>query len=178
MRSLSYRKFIKYLSLNEISKFSNFNNLYLLSQVKSISVSYYLDLSFEKSKFTYHSKALLSILLIFLLTNRYPTVKSSKDQKILHIESTLLGLDLKDFLEKFFVFSNSKYRKNLLKTIKIKNSRIRFLVTDLNIFAELSSVINFFNLVDFLYFDITMASGDDFRNFIFINNLFRSSYLI
>ena len=178
MGSLSYSKFLKYLSLNEISKFSNFNNLYLLSRIKSVSVSFYVDLSFEKSKVLYHSKALLSILFISLITNRYPIVKSSKDQKILYIESTLSGLDSKYFLEKFFIFSNSKYRKNLIKNFKIKNSGIRLLVTDLNFFTELSGFMDFFSLVDFLYIDIRMDSGDDFRNFIFIDNLFKSSYLI
>lgn len=178
MVNLNYSKFIRYLSLNEVSKFSNFNNLHLLSQIKTISVSFYVDLSFEKSKLLYYSKSLSSILLISLITGKYPIVKSSKDQKILYIESTLSGSDLKYFLENFFIASNSKYRKNLIKNIKIKNSGIRLLITDLNLFTELSSFINLFSLVDFLYLDITLASGDDFRNFIFIDNLFKSSYSI
>jgi hypothetical protein len=90
----------------------------------------------------------------------------------------LSGLDLKHFLENFFIASNSKYRKNLIKNIKIKNSVIRLLITDLNLFTELSSIIHLFSLVDFLYLDITLVSGDDFRNFIFIDNLFKSSYSI
>jgi hypothetical protein len=178
MANLNYSKFTRYLSLNEISKFSNFNNLHLLSQIKTVSFSFYVDSSFEKSKLLYYSKSLLSVLLISLITGKYPIVKSSKDQKILHIESTLSGLDLKYFLENFFIVSNSKYRKSLIKNIKIKNSVIRFLITDLNLFTELSSIIHLFSLVDFLYLDITLVSGDDFRNFIFIDNLFKSSYSI
>jgi len=178
MANLNYSKFIRYLSLNEISKFSNFNNLHLLSQIKTVSFSFYVDSSFEKSKLLYYSKSLLSVLLISLITGKYPIVKSSKDQKILHIESTLSGLDLKYFLENFFIVSNSKYRKSLIKNIKIKNSVIRFLITDLNLFTELSSIIHLFSLVDFLYLDITLASGDYFRNLIFIDNLFKSSYSI
>jgi hypothetical protein len=152
--------------------------LHLLSQIKTVSFSFYVDSSFEKSKLLYYSKSLLSVLLISLITGKYPIVKSSKDQKILHIESTLSGLDLKYFLENFFIVSNSKYRKSLIKNIKIKNSVIRFLITDLNLFTELSSIIHLFSLVDFLYLDITLVSGDDFRNFIFIDNLFKSSYSI
>ena len=178
MENLSSSKFIKYLSLNEISKFSNFNNLYLLSRIKSVSVWFYVDLSLEKSKALYRSKALLSILLIYLITNKSPSVKSSKDQRILYIEANLSGLDLKCFLEKFFIFSNSKYRKNLTKNIKFKTSRIRLLVTDLNLFTEVSSFINFFSLIDYLYLDINLDHNEDFRNFIFIDNLFKSSYLI
>ena len=106
MANLNYSKFIKYLSLNEVSKFSNFNNLHLLSQIKTVSVSFSVDQSFEKSKLLYYSKSLLSILLISLITGKYPVVKGSKDQKILYIESTLLGLDLKHFLENFFIASN------------------------------------------------------------------------
>ena len=178
MVNLNYSKFIKYLSLNEISKLSNFNNLHLLSQIKTVSVSFYVDSSVEKSKLLYYSKSLLSVLLISLITGQYPIVKSSKDQKILYIESTLSGLDLKNFLENFFIVSNSKYRKSLIKNIKIKNSVIRLLITDLNLFTELSSFIHLFSLVDFLYLDIILVSGDDFRNFIFIDNLFKSSYSI
>ena len=38
MYSNSYSKFIKYSNLNEISKFANFNNLFLLSNIKKITV--------------------------------------------------------------------------------------------------------------------------------------------
>jgi hypothetical protein len=178
MGSVSYKKFIKYLSLNEISKFSNFNNLYLLSCIKTVSVWSYIDLSFEKSKPLYRSKGLLSILLIYLITNKYPIIRSSKDRRMLYIESSLSGLDLKCFLEKFFIFSNSKYRKDLIKNIKIKQKRIRLLVTDLNFFTEFLGFINFFSSVESLYIDITLDHDEDFRNFIFIDNLFKSSYLI
>merc|ERR1712151_873360 len=117
----SYNKFIKYSNLNEISKFVNFNNIYLLSHIKSISVWFSVDLSLERSRLVYYSKGLLSIFLIYLITNKLPSIQSSKDQRLLHIESNLMSLDLINFLEKFFTIYNSKHRKNLTKKIIIKN---------------------------------------------------------
>merc|ERR1712187_1100849 len=90
----SYSKFIKYSHLNEISKFSNFNNFYSLSHIKSISVWSSVDLSFEKSRLVHYSKSLLGIFFIYLITNKYPKIKSTKDKRIIYIESNLVSLDL------------------------------------------------------------------------------------
>merc|ERR1712187_637389 len=95
----SYNKLLKYSHLNEISKFSNFNNFYLLSHIKSISVWFSIDLSFEKSRLVYYSKSLLGSLFIYLITNKYPKIKSTKDKRGVYIESNLVSLDLIFFLE-------------------------------------------------------------------------------
>ena len=103
MSTTSYSKFAKYYSLNEVSKFTNFNNICLLSKIKSITIWFSLDLSLEKSKSLYNCKGLLGILLIYLITNKYPKIQSSKDRNQLHIESRLTSVDLVFFLEKFFI---------------------------------------------------------------------------
>lgn len=178
MGSKSYKKFIKYSNLNEISKFSNFNNFFLLSNIKSISVWFSVDLSFEKSRLLYYSKSLLSIFLIYLITNKYPNIQSSKDQRILYIESNLVSSDLFYFLEKLLIIYNSKQRKNIIRNLTIKKKLVRLLVTDLNFFTELYSFLHFFGLIEWLYIDIYCNHEEDYRNFIFLNNLFKSSQLI
>jgi len=178
MSSKSYTKFIKYSNLNEISKFSNFNNFLLLSNIKKILVWFTVDLSIEKSRLVYYSKGLLGILLIYLITNKFPKVRSSKDQRLLYIESELSSRYLIDFLEKFLIIYNSKQRKNLTKNLGIKGKFIRLLVTDLNLFTEFSGFIPFFSLIEWLYIDIYCSHEEDYRNFIFLENLFRSSYFI
>ena len=55
------------------------------------------DLSIEKSRLLYYSKGLLGTLLIYLITNKYPVVKTSKDQRILYVECSLLSSDLISF---------------------------------------------------------------------------------
>ena len=97
MYSNSYSKFIKYSNLNEISKFANFNNLFLLSNVKKITVWFSVDLSHENSRLLYYSKGLLGTFLIYLITNKYPVVKTSKDQRILFIECNLISGELISF---------------------------------------------------------------------------------
>jgi len=178
MYSNSYSKFIKYSNLNEISKFANFNNLFLLSNVKKITVWFSVDLSREKSRLLYYSKGLLGTFLIYLITNKYPVVKTSKDQRILYIECNLIAGELISFLEKFLIIYNSKQRKSLTRNFRIKGKLIRFLVTDLNFFTEFSGFIHFFSLIEWLQIDIYCNHGEDYRNFIFLENLFRSSYFI
>ena len=178
MYSKSYNKFLKYSNLNEISKFSNFNNFLLVSNIKKVLVWFTVDLSAEKSRLVYYSKGLLGIFLILLITNKFPTVKSSKDQRLLYIESELLSNDLIVFLEKFLIIYNSKQRKSLTRNFGIKGKLIRFLVTDLNFFTEFSGFIHFFSLIEWLHIDIYCNHGEDYRNFIFLENLFRSSYFI
>ena len=174
----SYSKFIKYSNLNEVSKFVNFNNLFLLSNVKKITIWFSVDLSNEKSRLLYYSKGLLSIFLIYLITNKYPVVKTSKDQRLLYVESTLLSSDLISFLEKFLIIYNAKQRKNIIKTLKIEGNFIRLLVTDFNFFSELRSSVVLFSLVDWLHIDIYCKHEENYRNLIFLDNLFKSSYLI
>lgn len=174
----SYRKFIKYATLNEISKFTNLDNIFLLSKVSSISVWFSIDLSREKSKLLYLSKGLIGAFLIYIVTNKYPSIRSSKDQRMLYIESHLVSQDLGLFLEKFLLISNLKQRKNIAKNLQLKKNLIRFLITDLNFFNELEGFTSFFLLIDWLYVDIHCNHGEDFRNFIFIDNLLKSSYLI
>tara|TARA_B110000444_G_C18822814_1_gene588649 strand:- start:1043 stop:1579 length:537 start_codon:yes stop_codon:yes gene_type:complete len=178
MSSRSYNKFIKYSNLNEISKFSNFNNFLLVSNVKKVLVWFTVDLSVEKSRLVYYSKGLLGIFLIFLITNKFPIVQSSKDQRLLYVESELSSSYLTDFLEKFLIIYNSKQRKNLTKNFGIKGNFIRLLVTDLNLFTEFSGFIHFFSLIELLYVDIYCNHEEDYRNFIFLENLFKSSYFI
>jgi len=178
MYSNSYSKFIKYSNLNEISKFANFNNLFLLSNVKKITVWFSVDLSREKSRLLYYSKGLLGTFLIYLITNKYPVVKTSKDQRILYIESNLIAGDLISFLEKFLIIYNAKQRKNIIKTLKIEGNLIRLLVTDLNFFSELRSSIILFSLVGWLNIDIHCKHEENYRNLIFLDNLFKSSYLV
>ena len=91
MPNKSYSKFVKYYSLNEVSKFTNVDNLFSLSKIKSITIWFSLDLSLEKSKSLYNCKSLLGILLIYFITNKYPKVQSSKDRNQLHIESYLVS---------------------------------------------------------------------------------------
>jgi hypothetical protein len=174
----SYNKFIKYLNLNEISKFSNLQNIYSFSSIKSICVWLSLDLSLEKSRLLYYSKGLLGIFLIYLITNKYPTIRSSKDQKVIYIESTLISSDLINFLEKFLIIYSSKQRKVLIEDFKINNGFIRFLVMDLNLFSDLYSFINFFELIELLYIDILCNHEENSRNFLFLDNIFKSSYII
>lgn len=178
MSGKSYNKFIQYSNLNEISKFSNFNNILLVSNIKKILVWFTVDLSAEKSRLVYYSKGLLGIFLIFLITNKFPIVRSSKDQRLLHIESELSSSYLVDFLEKFLIVYNSKQRKNLTKNFGIKGKFVRLLVTDLNFFSEFSGFIHFFSLIEWLHIDIYCNHEEDYRNFIFLENLFRSSYFI
>lgn len=174
----SYSKFIKYYNLNEISKFSNFNNLHLLSSIKSISVWYSIDLSLEKSRLFYYSKSLLAIFLIYLITNKYPKIQSTKDRRIIYIESNLVSLDLVSFLEKFLIVSSLKQKKNIVRNLKSKGKFFRFLVTDLNMFTDLSGFISFFGLIDWLHIDMYFNHEEDYRNFLFLDNLIKSSYLI
>jgi len=175
---LSYSKFFKYSNLNEISKFSNLNNLFLLSGIESISVWFSLDLSLEKSKPLYYSKSLLCTFLIYLITNEFPVTRTSSNQNKIYIESCLTGLGLKCFLEKFFIIYNSKHRKILLKNFNLNQNTVRFVVTDFNFFTELSGFLNLFSLLDQLHIDIVFNHKEDFRNFLFLNNLFKSSYLV
>lgn len=178
MRRESCSKFIKYSNLNEISKFSNFNNLFLLSGIKSVSVWFSIDLSSEKSKLLYYSKGLLGIFLIYFITNKYPVIKSSKDQRILHVESNLYSSDLICFLEKFLIIYSSKQRKNIVKEVIVHGDFIRFLVIDFNFFKELDGFINVFGLLEWLSIDIYCNHDDSSRNLLFLDNLFKSSYLI
>jgi len=178
MSGKSYRKFIKYATLNEISKFTNLNNIFLLSKVSSVSVWFSVDLSREKSKLLYLSKGLVGAFLIYIVTNKYPSIRSSKDQRMLYIESHLVSQDLGSFLEKFLLISNLKQRKNIAKNLQLKKNLIRFLITDLNLFNELEGFMSFFLLIDWLYIDIHCNHEEDFRNFILIDNLLKSSYLM
>ena len=175
---MNYNKFIQYSNLNEISKFVNFNNLFLLSNIKQITIWFSVDLSYEKSRVMYYSKGLLGILLIYLITNKYPFIKSSKDQRTLHVESILTSKDLISFLDKFLIVYNSKQRRNIVKTLKVSGNLMRFSVTDLNFFSELGSSVNLFSSVDQLYIDITFNHNEDYRNLLFLDNLFKSSYLV
>jgi hypothetical protein len=178
MKAKTYNKFIKYFNINEVSKFSNFNNFNLLSSVKSISVWFSLDLSREKSKLLYHSKILLGTFLIYLITNKYPNTQSSKDQRIIYVQSNLVSSDLVCFLEKFLIIYNSRQKKTMVNNLKIEKKLVRFLVTDLNLFTELYGCIQFFGLLKWVCVDIYFNHEEDYRNFIFLNNLVRSSYLI
>jgi len=173
----SCNKFIRYSNLNEISKFSNFDNFFLLSNIKSIRVWSEIDLSKEKSKSIYLHKSLLSIFLIYLVTNKYPKISSTKNTHILNIEVNLSSSDLFYFLEKF-LFTNNLKQQNLLRRIKINDKFISFFITDLNIFNELDSFISFFEWINPICIDINCVHGEDYRNFIFISNLIRSSYFI
>ena len=170
-------KFIKYSKLNEISKFSNVNNIFLFSNLKSISVSLYLDLSLEKAKSDYYHKGLLGICLIYLITNKYPTIKISKDQSILFIKSDLFSSNLFFFLEKFLIVWTSKHKKELIQNLKIKNKNIRFLITDFSLFTELENFLHLFNLVEVLHIDFTFNHKNNIINFLFLDNLFKSSSL-
>merc|ERR1712003_288806 len=146
-----YNKFIKYSNLNEVSKFSNFDNFFLVSNIKSVSVWYSVDLSVEKSRFIYYSKGLLGIFLIYLITNKYPIIRSSKDQSILFIKSDLVSSDLTNFCEKFLIIYNSKHRKNITKKFQFEKNLVRFLITDLNFFTELTCFLPLFSLVRWLH---------------------------
>ena len=174
----SYSKFIKYSNLNEISKFANFNNIFLLSDVKKITVWFSVDLSKEKSRLLYYSKSLLGMFLIYLITNQYPLVKSSKDQRILYIECSLLSGNLVSFLNKFLLISNVKQRKRVVQSLKVEGNFIRLLITDFNIFSELRSSINLFSSLDWLHVDIYFKHEENYRNLVFFDHLFKSSYLI
>jgi len=174
----SYNKFIQYSNLNEISKFVNFNNLFLLSNIKQITIWFSVDLSYEKSRAIYYSKCLLGTLLIYLITNKYPSIQSSKDQRIFYVESRVISKDLISFLEKFLIAYNSKQRKNMVKTLKLEGNLMRFLVTDFNFFSELRSSVILFSLVDCLHIDISCNHNEDYRNLLFLDNLFKSSYLV
>ena len=174
----SYSKFIKYSNLNEASKFVNFNNLFLSSGIKRVTVSFSVDLSQEKSRLLYYSKGLLGMFFIYLITNKYPCVKTSKDLRMLYVESSVVFKDLSSFLEKFLIVYNVKQRKNIIKTLKIESNFIRLLVTDLNFFSELRSSVNLFSLVGWLHIDIYCKHEENYRNLLFLDNLFKSSYLI
>ena len=173
----SCNKFIKYSNLNEISKFSNFNNFFLLSNIKKIRVWSQIDLSKEKSKLMYLHKSLLSIFLIYIVTNKFPKIFSTKYTNIINIEVNLSSSDLYYFLEKF-LFTNNLKQQNLLKNMKINDKLITFFITDLNIFNELGNFTSSFERINPICMDINCVHGEDYRNFIFISNLIRSSYFI
>lgn len=174
----SYKKFIKYSNLNEVSKFINFKNLFLLSKIKNIRVWFSVDLSYEKSRLLYYSKTLVGSLLVYLVTNKYPLIKSSKDKRIFHVEVNLKSGDIRYFLEKFLIINSSKHRKNIVKTLKIKGNLVRLLITDFNFFSELGNSTIFFSLVEWLSIDIICQHEEEHRNLFFLDNLFRSSYLV
>lgn len=178
MPNRSYSKFAKYYSLNEVSKFTNFDNLFLLSKIKSITVWFSLDLSLEKSKYLYKCKGLLGTLLIYLITTKYPKVQSSRDRNQLHIESCLVSSDLAYFLEKFLIIYNSSKRSHLLRDMDIHSNFTRFLIKDFSLFSELEGFNNFFSPVEWLYMDITFNHEDNSRNLILLDNLFTSSTLV
>ena len=178
MSYTNYSKFGKYYSLNEVSKFTNFANICLLSKIKSITIWFSLDLSLEKSKSLYTCKGLLGILLIYLITNKYPLIQSSKDRNQLYIESRLTSVDLVSFLEKFFIIYNSSQRSNLLKDMDIHSNLIRFLIKDFSLFSELEGFGNFFIPVEWLYMDIVFNHEDNSRNLILLDNIFTSSSLV
>jgi len=171
----SYSKFIKYYNLNEISKFSNFNNLHSLSNIQNVSVWYSIDFSLEESKITSYSKSLLGIFLIYLITNKCPKIKSTRDRRVLHIESNLDSSDLKFFLKKILIFYDSIQRKKVMQNYKTDGKLIRCIVTDLSFFTELDGFFSFFKLIDFILIDIYCNHEEDYRNHIFIHNLVKSS---
>lgn len=178
MESRSYSKFFKYASLNEISKFCNFRNLNLLSNIKSISIWFSIDSSNERSRLIYYSKILLSSFLIYLITNKYPHVQSSKDKNIVHIQSRLVSTDLHNFLEKLLIVYSSQQKKNMLRHLKIKKNSVQFLITDFNLFTELTNCIQVFGLIKWLCIDFHFNHNEDYRNITFLNNLFKSSYVV
>ena len=178
MNGKNYNKFIKYFNLNEISKFSKFNNIFLLTGVKSVSIGLNLDFSKEKSKLFYYSKGLLGFFLIYLITNQYPEVKVSKDQSILSIKSNLVSRLLISFLEKFFIIYNSKKINDLFSKSNLNKGFIRFIITDLNVFSDLDGFLYLFRSIEFVYIDILFFHEDDIRNFIFLDNNFKSSFLV
>ena len=178
MPNKSYSKFVKYYSLNEVSKFTNVDNLFSLSKIKSITIWFSLDLSLEKSKSLYNCKSLLGILLIYFITNKYPKVQSSKDRNQLHIESYLVSSNLSCFLEKFLIIYNSTKRGQLLRNMDIHSDFTRFLIKDFSLFSELESFNNFFSSVEWLYMDIVFNHEDNSRNLILLDNLFTSSDLV
>ena len=171
-------KFIKYSNLNEISKFSNLNNIFLSSNLKTICVSLNLDLSLEKSKLFYYYKGLIGMCLIYLITNKYPTIKISKDQSMVCIQSDLFSSNLFFFLEKFLIIWTSNQKKKLIQNLKIKDKNIRFLITDFTLFTELENFLYLFNLVEFIYIDFIFNHKNNINNFLFLDNLFKSSSLI
>ena len=171
----SYSKFIKYYNLNEISKFSNFNNLHSLSNIQNVSVWYSIDFSLEESKIISYSKSLLGIFLIYLITNKCPKIQSTKDRRVLHIESNLDSSDLKFFFKKFLIFYDSIQRKKVMQNSKMDGKLIRCIVTDLSFFTELDGFFSFFKLIDFILIDIYCNHEEDYRNHIFIHNLVTSS---
>ena len=178
MKSKSYSKFIKYANLNEISKFCNFHNLNLLSNIKSVSIWFSIDFSNEKSRLTYYSKILLGSFLIYLITNKCPYVQSSKDKNIVHVQSSLLRSDLYEFLEKLLTIYGFQQKQNMMRHLKIKKNMIRFLVTDFNLFTELDDCIQLFGPIKWLCIDVSFIHNEDYRNVTFLNNLFKSSYSI
>ena len=178
MKAKSYSKFIKYANLNEVSKFCNFRNLNLLSNIKSISIWFSIDFSNERSRLTYYSKILLSSFLIYLITNKCPQVQSSKDKNIVYIRSRLQRSDLYQFLEKLLIIYNSQQKKNMMKYVKIKKNIVRFLVTDFTLFTELDNCLELFESLKWLCIDVSFAHKEDYRNMTFLNNLFKSSYII
>merc|ERR1712217_7989 len=111
-------------------------------------------------------------------TNEYPVIRTSPNQNKVYIESRLVGTGLKCFLDKFFIIYNSKHRKILLKNFSLNQNTVCFVVTDFNFFTELSGFLNLFSLLDQLRVDVAFNHKEDFRNFLFLNNIFKSSYLI
>jgi len=66
----------------------------------------------------------------------------------------------------------------MLRHFKIKKNSIRFLVTDFNLFTELQNCIQIFGLVKWLCIDVHFSHDENYRNITFLNNLFKSSYVI
>jgi len=177
MYGKSFNKFINYSKLNEISKFSDLNNIFMLTSIKKVSVWLSLDLSLERSKVSYHIKGILGFFLIYLITNKCPTIQSSKNQSLLRVESYLSSSDLRLFLEKFFILYDFKKIKSLFDKSIINKGTIYLTVIDLNIFAELDGYLGMFRFLECIYIDIHCSNKNDQYNFLFLNNLFNSSHL-
>ena len=78
-------KYLTYAKLNEITKFSDLNNICSISGLNSLSIWIDLDRSLEKTKTDFYSKSLLGFFLLYLLTGKRPyLIKSSTNSLLLY----------------------------------------------------------------------------------------------
>lgn len=173
----SISKYFTYAKLNEITKFSDLNNICSTSGLNSLSIWIDLDRSVEKTKTDFYSKSLLGFFLLYLLTGKRPSlIKSSTNKDIILLKVTLYSKDLSLFLEKFLLVYDNKLRQKMFSSFKVSNNLFRTTIWDLGLFTELESVLEIFQSIKSVNFDFIFAHKNELKNINFIKGLWSSSF--
>jgi len=173
----SINKYLGYAKLNEITKFSDLNNICSASGLESVSIWINLDRSVEKNKTDFYSKNLLGFFLLYLITGKTPSlIKSSSNKDLVLLKVNLYSKDLLVFLEKFLLVYDNKLRQKLFSSFKVSNNLFRTTVWDLGLFTELESVLETFQPIESINLDFTFSHKVEIKNINFIEGLWSSSF--